>query len=128
MGTRFGFGAPGALGDEAVAALTPFGAEVPVSAAPGGDALDDAEPAGAPSVVEVGPATPVRVSDVVMFDVCVVEAVVLAAEAELAPLPLQAMAAIAIETRTERYIFPSCGQVLERNAEESCSVCSQFVF
>jgi hypothetical protein len=105
-----GFGAPGALGDEAVAALTPFGAEVPAPAAVAGEALDGAEPAGTPSVVEVGPATPVRVSDVLVLDVCVVEAVVFAAEAEFVALPLQAMAAIAIETRTERYIFPSCGQ------------------
>jgi hypothetical protein len=53
------------------------------------------------------------VSDVLVPDVCVVEAVVFAAEAEFVALPLQAMAAMAamaIETRTERYIFPSCGQ------------------
>jgi hypothetical protein len=50
------------------------------------------------------------VSDVLVLDVCVVEAVVFAAEAEFVALPLQAMAAIPIEMRTERYIFPSCGQ------------------
>jgi hypothetical protein len=128
LGTRLGFGAAGALGDEAVAGLTPFGAEVPVPAAVAGDALDEAEPAEAPSVVEVGPATAVRVSDVLLFDVWVVEAVLLAAEAELAPLPVQAMATIAIETRIERYIFPSCGQRLKRGAEESFSVPSQYAF
>jgi hypothetical protein len=69
LGTRLGFGAPGALGDDAVDGVTPFGAEVPVPAAVAGDAPDEAEPAGTPSVVEVGPATAVRVSDVLMFDV-----------------------------------------------------------
>jgi len=128
LGTRLGFGAPGALGDEAVAGLTPFGAEVPVPAPVAGDALDVTEPAGTPSVVEVGPATPVRVSDVVMFDVWLVEVVLLAAEAELAPLPLQARTAIAIETRIERYIFPSCGQRLKRGVEESSSAYSQYAF
>jgi len=63
-----------------------------------------------------------------MFDVWLVEVVLLAAEAELAPLPLQAMTAIAIETRIERYIFPSCGQRLKRGVEESSSAYSQYAF
>jgi len=108
-----GFGAPGALGDEAVAALTPFPEEVPVLPGAPGDALAGAEPGDAPSVVEIGPAVPVEVSDVLTLDaIWVVDAVVLvfAAEAELVAPPLQARAARAIEMRTERYIFPGCGQ------------------
>jgi hypothetical protein len=88
-----GFGAAGALADEADAGLT--------------------EPGGGAAVVEVGPVTAVEVSDVLTFDaVRLVESVllVLAAEAVLVALPLQARAAKAIETRTERYIFPSCFQ------------------
>ena len=68
-----------------------------------------AEPDADLSVVEVGPATAPKVSDVVTFEdvACVVEPVLLlfAAEAEFVPPPLQAQAARAIETRTERYIF-----------------------
>jgi hypothetical protein len=76
-----------------------------------GDVAVPAEPGASPAVVEFGPVTPVEVSDVLTFDaVRVVESVVLAAEAELVALPLQARAAKAIETRTERYIFPSCFQ------------------
>ena len=72
-----------------------------------------AEPDRDLSVVEIGPATAPLVSDVLTFeDACVVEPVVLlfAAAAELAPPPLQAQAARAIEMRTERYIFPSLFQ------------------
>ena len=94
---------------DAAAALTPFALEVPVlAAAPGAVA---AEPDANLSVVEVGPATPPEVSDVVTFEDAagVVEPVLLlfAAEAEFVPLPLQDRAARAIEMRTERYIFPS---------------------
>jgi hypothetical protein len=68
------------------------------------------EPDAVLSVVEVGPAAPLTVSDVVTFegDAGVVELVLLAfaADAELVPLPLQAHAARAIEKRIERYIFP----------------------
>jgi hypothetical protein len=94
---------------DAGAALTPFAPGVPVLAAAG----EVAEPDADLSVVEVGPATPPEVSDVVTFEdvAVVVEPVLLlfAAEAEFVPLPLQATAAAAraIETRTERYIFPS---------------------
>jgi len=93
LGTRLGFGAGGALGEEPDAGL--------------------AEPGAAPAVVDVGPVVAVEVSDVPAFDtICLVESVVLvlAADAELVALPLQARAAKAIETRTERYIFPSCFQ------------------
>ncbi|PYO76363.1 MAG: hypothetical protein DMD63_14525 [Gemmatimonadetes bacterium] len=106
MGTRFGSGAL-----DAVAALTPFVLEVPVP----GAALEVPEPVALLSVVEVGPATPPEVFDVVTFvDACVVEPVLLlfAAAADFVPPPLQAVAAPAmtIETRTERYIFPRFGQ------------------
>ena len=97
------------MADEPVAALTPVPAEVPVFVA--GAAAP--EPVAAPAVVEFGPVTAVEVSDVPAFDtICLVESVVLvlAADAELVALPLQARAAKAIETRTERYIFPSCFQ------------------
>jgi hypothetical protein len=107
LGTRLGFGAVDAPGAEAVVALTPLFVEVPeltVGAA-------DTEPCVVPPVVEVGPATAVEVSELVVFDevAAVVEAVVsaLAATADLVPLPLQAEAMMAIEMRTERYIFPS---------------------
>ena len=101
LGTRLGFGAVDA------------GAPTPcVVEAPAGDA---AEPVALLSVVEVGPATPPEVFDVVTFvDACVVEPVLLlfAAAADFVPPPLQAVAAPAmtIETRTERYIFPRFGQ------------------
>jgi len=72
LGTRLGFGAAGALGDEAVAALTPGPAEVPGFVA----GTVAAEPVAAPAVVEVVPVTPVEVSDVLTFDaVWVVESV-----------------------------------------------------
>ena len=109
MGTRFGSGAL-----DAVAALTPFVLEVPVLAGPGVASVV-AEPVALLSVVEVGPVTPPEVSDVVTFvDACVVEPVLIlfAATADFVPPPLQAatVAAMTIEKRTERYIFPRFGQ------------------
>lgn len=104
-----GFGAGSAPADGAVAALTPLAVEVPAST----------EPDVVLSVVEVGPTAPPTVSDVATFegDAVVVEPVLLefAADAELVPLPLQAQAAIAIEKRIERYIFPrSCQRLRQR--------------
>jgi hypothetical protein len=67
-----------------------------------------AEPGAVVCVVEIGPATVPEVSDVVLL--AAPDVLVFAADAELAP-PLQpVMAAVArtIETRAERYIFPSC--------------------
>src|SRR5438105_3238067 len=102
LGTRFGFGALPVLRvppPDPVAALTPV-----TGGAPAGPEV--AEPVGVLSVVEIGPATAPAVSDVTTFDdaACVVEPVLLvfAAAAEFAPPPLQAEAARAMETRTER--------------------------
>jgi len=107
LGTRVGF-APLPASPvpplDAVAALTPLAGGVPAGP-------EVAEPVGFLSVVEIGPATAPVVSDVTTFDAVAggVEPVLLlfAAEADFVPLPLQAKAARAIETRTERYIFPS---------------------
>ena len=103
LGTRLGFGAVDA------GAPTPCVVEVPAG--------DAAEPVALLSVVEVGPATPLAVSDVTFGnDACVVAPVLLlfAADADFVPLPLQARAvATAIETRTERYIFPRLYQQLK---------------
>jgi len=69
-----------------------------------------AEPDAAGSVVEIGPVEAPTVSDVATFDVAAVVGFVLSVlVAEFVPLPppLQARAARAIETRVERYIFPS---------------------
>ena len=78
-----------------------------------------AEPGAGLSVVEIGPAAVPEVSDVLALWAAVlateleVALLVLAAEAERA-LPLQAVAAVAAvatrtkETRTDRYIFPTC--------------------
>jgi hypothetical protein len=70
-----------------------------------------AEPDAAGSVVEIGPVEAPTVSDVATFDVAVVVdfvlSVLVAAEFVPLPPPLQARAARAIETRVERYIFPS---------------------
>ena len=96
-----GFGGPEK--EVPVAALTLFPPCVPAELA--------AEPGAVVFVVEIGPATAPEVSDVVAL-AKVDERVVLlfAADAEFA-LPLQATVAAATstnETRTERYIFPSC--------------------
>jgi hypothetical protein len=100
-----GFGAV-----DAVAALTPFPAEVPLLVVVDLAGAEFAEPDADLSVVELGPATPPVVSDVLEFrdTACVVEPVslVFAADADLVPPLLQAQAVMAIETRTERYIFP----------------------
>jgi len=58
-------------------------------------------------VVEVGPAVPFAVSDVVTACVDELDVLLFAADAELVPLPLHANAAvaIAIEKRIERFIF-----------------------
>lgn len=67
-----------------------------------------AEPGAAGSVVEIGPAAMLPVSDVCAPAATALGAALLlfAAEAEPAP-PLQAAARMMIETRTQRYIFPS---------------------
>ena len=102
-----GFGEAARSGVEADAGVTP----APVVLA--------AEPGAGLCVVAIGPAGVPEVSDVLALWAAVpatlIEAalLVLAAEAERA-LPLQAVAAVAAvatrtkETRTDRYIFPTC--------------------
>jgi hypothetical protein len=94
-------GAPAREVPVAVLTLLPFGLAAVLAAEPGAGVC----------VVEIGPATAPEVSDVLAL-ARVDEPVVLlfAADAEFA-LPLQATVAAAAstnETRTERYIFPSC--------------------
>ena len=91
-----------------------MGLGLPGSAAPADalltvpPAVVAAEPVVPLSVGEIGPEAVAEVSDVVL--VWLPAVLLFAADAELAPplQPVTAAAARTNETRTERYIFPSC--------------------